>query len=707
VTQQGFSGRLFRSIGAIALIVVGSILVPEMGITSASATTTTSAAYFDSEAGDYIGGGQQIAFSTVTYNGLRGGYPTFTVSSPGHSFQVWFAAAAGSPLTPGTYEGAQRFDFRAAGQPGLDVFGDGRGCNTVEGRFVVDDATYDGNGDVLTFSARFEDHCEGGAAALFGVLSYNSTAPYRTRSLSSTALNMQSTNGAGAPATMTVTNNGPAALSPSVGLITGASSADFAVTGNTCPASLPSGSNCTVTVTFTPSTANPESAQLTYSDELAPLGSAGEPAGAGSGRTIALSGTLAGVLPLPYHPLPPTRICDTRAVQPGVAPNPCNFDGTGAGSLGPGDVGDLGVAGFGGVPSSATAVMLNVTVTNTTTPGYLTVYPTGVALPNASNLNWVAGKAVPNLVEVPVGASGQVSFYNPFGQTDIVVDVEGYVAPSLAPGSGLYNPLTPSRICDSRPIGVGIPSNQCDSGGPSTLGPQGTKAIQVTGRGGVPSSGVAAVALNVTVTNTTVQGFLTVFPDGGSVPNASNLNWDPGVTIANRVVVPVGANGKIDLYNDGGSADVIVDVTGWFTDTSNASATGSRYVPLTPTRICDSRTAQPGVPANQCNHNGASAGTLGQQATIPVGVTGSFSGVPANATAAVLNVTVTDTSASSFLTVFPHGVARPNSSDLNWAPGLDVPNLVIATLPANGSVDVFNAWGSTDVVVDVEGYYMP
>jgi hypothetical protein len=78
---------------------------------------------------------------------------------------------------PGVYEGAVRFPFQAAGQAGLSVYGDGRGCNTLTGRFEVLEATYGPTGDVISFAASFEQHCEGMAPALFGTILFNTNAP--------------------------------------------------------------------------------------------------------------------------------------------------------------------------------------------------------------------------------------------------------------------------------------------------------------------------------------------------------------------------------------------------------------------------------------------------------------------------------------------------------------------------------------------------
>ena len=408
---------------------------------------------------------------------------------------------------------------------------------------------------------------------------------------------------------------------------------------------------------------------------------------------------------LPYIPLTPSRICDTRAAVSGViVANQCDNSGAGA-ALGAGATLTITVPSL---PAGATAAVLNVTVTNTTAPSFLTAWPAGTTRPVVSNLNWVAGQTVANLAEVTLGASNQVSFYNNTGSTDVVVDLEGYVGTSLGAGTGLYNPLPPARICDTRAAVSGVvASNPCNNNGTGTgtLGPAATLAVQVTGNGGVPPSGVAAVVLNVTATNTTAASYFSVWPVGASQPIVSNLNWVAGQTVPNRVIVPLGTGGKVNVFNYAGSADLVIDVGGWFTDNSNAGATGQLYNALSPTRICDTRAVQAGlIAANECNHNGTGTGTLGN-ATAVVQVTGQ-GGVVSGATAVVANVTVTNTTASSYLTVWPDGATQPLVSYLNWVAGQTVPNLVVVKLGADGAVDLFNYAGSTDVAVDVEGYYM-
>lgn len=122
-----------------------------------------------------------------------------------------------------------------------------------------------------------------------------------------------------------------------------------------------------------------------------------------------------------FVPIAPTRILDTR-------PAPENVGGF-LGPLGIGQTHTFQVTGVAGVPSNATAVMMNVTVDKTTGPSFLTVFPAGAPQPTASNLNWVANTTIPNLVTVKIGAGGQVSIFNQNGKVQVIADVAGYFVP--------------------------------------------------------------------------------------------------------------------------------------------------------------------------------------------------------------------------------------------------------------------------------------
>jgi hypothetical protein len=213
------------------------------------------------------------------------------------------------------------------------------------------------------------------------------------------------------------------------------------------------------------------------------------------------------------------------------------------------------------------------------------------------------------------------------------------------------------------------------------------------------------VALNITVTNPKGTGFLTAYPDGGATPDASNVNYVKGHTVANSAVVPVAADGRIDISNGGAQAsgtDVIVDVVGYYSD-----ASGGAYVPIEPVRYLDTRTWGQGPLKN------------GYYIPAPIDATGGLDLLFISAY--VLNATVTNTAGSGDLAVGPDPnpysaylngsytpATAPNTSVLNWTKGATVPNLVQAGTGENGIIDFFNlgsGGGNADLIVDVYGYY--
>ncbi|NNN22303.1 MAG: hypothetical protein HKL80_09930, partial [Acidimicrobiales bacterium] len=118
---------------------------------------------------------------------------------------------------------------------------------------------------------------------------------------------------------------------------------------------------------------------------------------------------------------------------------------------------------------------------------------------------------------------------------DVVADLEGYVAP-LNQGVGLYNPVTPIRACDTR-----AGSNTLCSG--NSLSPNNIVSINLSGNYGIPASGVSSVVLNVTATNTKSPGYFVCYPTGLQATTTSCVNFSTGETVANEVIVPIGANG--------------------------------------------------------------------------------------------------------------------------------------------------------------------
>jgi hypothetical protein len=213
------------------------------------------------------------------------------------------------------------------------------------------------------------------------------------------------------------------------------------------------------------------------------------------------------------------------------------------------------------VPATGvSAVVFNLTAINPTQRTVLTAYPGGGTLPTASNVNVNPGTAVPNRVIVPVSGSGTVSIWNSVGSVNVAVDIDGYF--SAGSGAKFTALAAPARVCDTY-FGNGSDAG-CTKG---TVGAGGVLNINVTGIDGIPALGTpVAIVANVTVFNATTTTFVSVYPgpSGGAVPGVSDLNVTSAQPVPNLVVVEVGSDGTINLFNDQGSVNLIVDVTGYY-----------------------------------------------------------------------------------------------------------------------------------------------
>ncbi len=351
----------------------------------------------------------------------------------------------------------------------------------------------------------------------------------------------------------------------------------------------------------------------------------------------------------------PFRLVDTRI-------------GQGAARLGPAASFTVKVAGVGAVPADGVvAVALNVTVTEPTSSGFLTVSPAGEERPLASNLNFTAAQTVPNMVFCKLGTGGAVNVYNSAGQSHVVIDVLGYF--STSGGSGLV-PLVPQRVVDTRTAAAPLVAGT-------------VMDLALAGVGDVPKEGVDAVVLNVTVTEPSAAGFLTVWPSGEAKPLASALNFQRAQTVPNLVIAKLGG-GKVSIANNVGATHVVADVVGYFATQGSPSAA----VAVSPRRLLDTRTNK---------------AALSYGATASLTVTGVD--VPADAAAVVLNVTVTEPLTDGYVTVWPAGQAKPLASNLNFVRGQTVPNLVIAKTGTAGQVMLYAHSTGAHVVVDIVGYF--
>jgi hypothetical protein len=250
----------------------------------------------------------------------------------------------------------------------------------------------------------------------------------------------------------------------------------------------------------------------------------------------------------------------------------------------------------------------------------------------------------------------------------------------VSTAGGLTALSAPARLLDTRTSGNKVGKTD-GTGTPYEL--------TVAGVSGVPGSGVAAVAMNVTVVDgeaTDVGGYVTVYPCG-TRPNSSNLNFINGQTVPNAVVAPLSNTGKVCFYVYG-KAHLLADVSGYFTaGFSSLSA---------PTRLLDTRTS-----GNKVGK------TDGSGTAYELTVAGA-SGLPAagSLSTVAMNVTVVDgkaTDVGGYVTVYPCGT-RPNSSNLNFVNGQTVPNAVIASVSNTGKV-CFYVYGEAHILADVSGYF--
>lgn len=383
--------------------------------------------------------------------------------------------------------------------------------------------------------------------------------------------------------------------------------------------------------------------------------------------------------------------------------------------------------GYGYSGCSFTPTIAAITPTSGPESGGTTVTITGTNLMAVQNLNAVFptvdfGTNNP-ATDVSCSSSTSCTAVSPVGPTgggpvSLTVTTPGGTSNAINFDYILsvgYTPLTPYRICDTRPAAVSGLNDQCTG---KTLGFRQSMPIQVAGyTGNAPSGAVtvpanaSAVVLNVTEASATMSGYLTVYPAGVTRPTASSLNFlATSGSVSNLVQLSLGSTstcaGCVDVFNFRGSTNIVVDVEGYFGPISSPGE-GS-FVPLTPYRICDTRSTSVSGLNDQC-----SGKTLAPKQSLTVQV-GGYQGtaaslsdaVPSSASAVALNVTEASATLSGYLTVYPaSATSPPTASNLNFLANEVVPNGAITELSSSGAINIYNFRGTTDVIVDVVGYF--
>lgn len=324
-----------------------------------------------------------------------------------------------------------------------------------------------------------------------------------------------------------------------------------------------------------------------------------------------------------------------------------------------------------GLPSNATAVTLNVTALNATTPTTVTAYPAHMARRFTSNVDVVPGRNVTTQVTVGVAPGGKVRLFNAKGSINLIADLEGYFRTGTGAGYAAYT--RPARLVDTR-TGVGAPRQQVSAARPLTFTIPGLL------------SGTRAVTFNVTTLNATATTTLTAYRAGTARPAVPTLSVSAGTPVANLITIPADQSGRVTLWVAQGQADVVVDALGFYAD-----GRGLKFVAVAPRRLVDTRLGW-----------GVAGGALGAGRATTFGIpdtTYPVWGASLSASGA--------STANGWLSLYRSGQSQPGTSSLSTLAGRSITNAVATSTTTSSLVNVYNAAGSTHVVADLMGYYTP
>ena len=574
-------------------------------------------------------GGQESGFATLTVPPLLITTPTLPHGLVGAMYSSALTASNGiPPYTWSVISGALPPGISLRSSTGL-LFGIPNQIGTAD--FTVQ--VIDSEGTPATANANFALIVEGAGATL-----------------STNLLTFQEAGGLTSVAqAVTLTNPGDLPLTVNSISVSG----NFTETNN-CGASVGAGTSCTISVTYQPTGPGTQAGVLTIVDNAG-----------GSPQTVVLSGTETA---LQFVPIPPCRIVDTRnAVGPFGGP-----------PLAPKQSRSFAVPESAcGVPSTAAAYALNITVVPEGPLYFLSAWPTGQAQPNVSLLNSLDGRIKANATILPAGASGSISLYpDAETPTQLVIDISGYFLP--ATGASLqFFPITPCRVADTR-------NADGPFGGPALVGGQiRTFAVQESDCQ-VPA-GAQAYSLNVTAIPDGPLGYLTIWPTGQAQPSVSTLNSPTGTVTANAAIVPAGSGGQVSLFVTD-DANLVVDVNGYFAPPATG---GTSLYTLAPCRVLDTRDYPfPPFPG-----------------TYTLSVQSSDCQVSTTAAAYVLNATVVPVGSLGYLSLWPAGASQPVVSTLNAEDGTITSNMAIVPTN-NGAIDAY-APATTQLILDISSFFAP
>jgi hypothetical protein len=428
-----------------------------------------------------------------------------------------------------------------------------------------------------------------------------------------------------------------------------------------------------------PTVANGRVYVASHSNEVAIYGLLGgsssaqsETVNQGNSGTQTVSVTQVGASPgsgtgLSFVPVTPCRVADTR-----------NSDGPFGGPVIAGQSSrDFAIpVSPCGIPPTAQAYALNVTVVPTGSLRFVTVWPSGQPQPVVSTLNSYDGRIKSNAAIMPAGTNGAITVFAT-DNTHVIIDITGYFAPGTDTSGLAFYPLTPCRIADTREAAgpLGAPSMQASE----------TRLFPILSSSCNAPSVAQAYSLTFTVVPKGPLSFLTAWPSGKSQPNVSTLNAPTATVVANAAIIPAGTNGDVSVFTTN-DTDVIIDINGYFAPPAQG---GLSLYALTPCRVMDTRTM---------------AGTAPLTGRLDVAVAGGSCAVP-SAQAYVFNTTVVPSGSLIYLSLWPAGELSPVVSTLNAVDAAVTSNMAIVPA-ASDSISVYTS-NPSHVILDAFGYFAP
>jgi hypothetical protein len=363
-------------------------------------------------------------------------------------------------------------------------------------------------------------------------------------------------------------------------------------------------------------------------------------------RAASSSGTAA------YVAVQPCRVTDTRS-------------GLGVGAV-DGQTLQVAARNICGLPGNATSLALTLTVVDPHGAGYLTAWPASQPRPTASNVNFTTGQVRANGAIIRLDSTGSFRVFTSV-PADVVIDVVGAFVPATTATSGRFVARPSTRLFDSR----------------NTAKFAAGASFSLPMPAGVPADAVA-LALNVTITDSTGPGFVTEYPAGRAMPQASILNVDTArQTRAAAGIFPASTAG-VSLYTSGGG-QIVVDLLGYFTGPSAAAGTDGLFTAADPSRLLDTRGASP----------------LGNG--VPLFPGGGLELATSQGGSLAYNITSVDGGAG-FITAFPAGADRPSTSTVNSVGGGDVVANFAITQVSNRGLGLYSQ-AQTHALVDLEGWF--